>query len=58
MNTSTSTEDDGTYVLAGLSVGEYRLEFSAASYQDAEVEGVEVTVGEETPSGEVALAAE
>ncbi|HUU96073.1 MAG TPA: DUF4382 domain-containing protein [Phycisphaerae bacterium] len=56
--TSTSTEDDGTYVLAGLPAGEYRLEFSAASYQDAEVEGVEVTVGEETPSGEVALAAE
>jgi hypothetical protein len=46
--TSTSTEDDGTYVLGGLATGEYRVEFSAAGFDDAVVEGVAVTAGQTT----------
>ena len=46
--TSTSTEADGTYTLAGLLAGEYRLVFSASGYDDVEATGVAVTAGEAT----------
>ena len=46
--TSTSTEDDGTYVLGGLVTGEYRVEFSAAGFDDFVVDDVAVTAGQTT----------
>ena len=41
--TSTSTAEDGTYLLGGLVTGEYRVEFSAAGYDDVVVEDVAVS---------------
>lgn len=46
--TSTTTEGDGTYVLGGLTTGEYRVEFSAAGFDDVVVEEVSVTAGQST----------
>ncbi len=46
--TSTSTEDDGTYLLGGLATGEYRVEFSAAGFDDFVVDDVAVTAGQTT----------
>ena len=40
--TSTATDADGQYTLLGLPAGEYRLEFSAAGFDDAEVTGLVV----------------
>ena len=53
--TSTSTEADGTYMLAGLLAGEYRLVFSASGYDDAELTGVAVTAGEATEGVDVSM---
>lgn len=56
--TSTSTANDGRYVLSGLPAGEYRVEFSASGYQDAEIDGVSVTAGEQTTGIDIVLALE
>ncbi len=52
---STSTEEDGTYMLIGLSAGSYRVEFSATGYDDMEVFDVVVTAGETTSGVDVTL---
>ncbi len=46
--TSTSTEADGTYTLAGLPPGEYRVVFSVPELDDMEVLGVTVVAAETT----------
>ncbi len=46
--TSTSTEDDGTFTLAGLPPDTYSLEFSANDFADASVADVEVVANETT----------
>ncbi len=56
--TSTSTQEDGTYVLSGLPTGTYRVEFSAAGYADAELTDVEVNAGEQTETVDVSFATE
>ncbi len=53
--TSTSTAADGTYVLVGLSTGDYRVEVSASGYADAEVTGVAVSAGQTTENVNVTL---
>jgi hypothetical protein len=53
--TSTTSETDGTYRLVGLYTAQYRLEFSASGYVDAQLEDVAVTAGEETTGADVAL---
>ena len=55
--TSTSTDDDGTYVLSGLVTGAYRVEFSASGFEDGQVLDVEVTAGETTEGVDAALSA-
>lgn len=44
--TSTATDAGGQYTLLGLPAGEYRLEFSAAGFEDAEVTGMVVEAGQ------------
>lgn len=44
--TSTATDADGQYTLLGLPAGEYRLEFSAAGFENAEVTGLVVEAGQ------------
>ncbi len=56
--TTTTTADDGTYVLGGLATGTYRVECSATGFQDAEVTGVEVTAGETTSNVDITLVAQ
>jgi len=56
--TSTSTEDDGTFVLSGLITGTYRVEFSLTGFEDTEVADVEVTAGETTTIDDVTMTAE
>jgi hypothetical protein len=56
--TSTGTVQDGTYTLAGLPAGEYRLEFSAADFQDAELTGVTVETGETVEGTDVTMTAD
>jgi hypothetical protein len=56
--TSTATVEDGTYTLSGLPAGEYRLEISAASYQDAEVPSVAVEAGQTVEGIDVTLTPE
>ncbi len=46
--TSSATEADGSYVLSGLPVGTYRVEFSKEGYDDVEIADVEVAAGETT----------
>ena len=53
--TSTSTEDDGTYVLVGLPTGDYRVEVSAAGFDDAEVTDVAVEAGIVTEGIDISL---
>jgi len=55
---STSTETDGTYVLAGLEAGTYRIELSATGYADVEVNDVVVDAGEQTDGLDVVLTEE
>lgn len=45
---ATTTEADGTYVLAGLPTGGYRVVFSAAGYDDVELADVAVVAGATT----------
>ena len=52
---STSTEEDGTYMLIGLPTGSYRVEFSATGYEDREVSDVAVTAGETTSGVDATL---
>ncbi len=52
---NTSTEGDGTYVLGGLLAGEYRVEVSAGTFEDAEVTGVTVVAGETTEGVDFSL---
>jgi len=44
--TSTSTGADGTYLLSGLHTATYRVEFSAAGFEDAEVADLAVEAGQ------------
>jgi hypothetical protein len=53
--TSTSTESDGSYMLMGLPPGTYTVEFSASGHMDAEVMGVVVESGADTPGVDAAL---
>ena len=53
--TSTSAEEDGTYVLSGLHTGTYRVEVSATGFLDSEETGVEVTAGEQTSGVDISL---
>jgi len=53
--TSTATLGDGTYTLAGLATGTYRVEFSLAGYADAAVDDVSVTAGQITADVNAAL---
>ncbi len=53
--TSTGTGTEGRYVVGGLPTGVYRLEFSLATYQDAEIVDVQVTAGETTELADVEL---
>lgn len=55
--TSTSTVNDGTYVLGGLATGDYRVEFSATGFDDVVVEDVAVTAGQTTANIHAALTA-
>jgi hypothetical protein len=55
--TSTSTGADGAYVLSGLPTGAYRVEFSAAGFNDFEVEGVAVSAGQTTGNVNATMAA-
>ncbi len=53
--TSTATETDGTYTLAGLPPGAYTVAVSATGYVDAQVADVVVTAGTVTEGVNVAL---
>lgn len=53
--TSTTTGEDGSYVLFGLPAGVYRVEFTAAGHEDAEVSDVTVTAGATTQDVDVVL---
>ena len=53
--TSTSTDPDGTYMLAGLLPGTYRVEFEADGYDVVEVEEVAVVAGEPTEGVDAVL---
>ena len=55
--TSTITEDDGTYVLAGLPAGDYRVEITATGFEDSQTDAVAVVAGEETANIDFALTA-
>jgi hypothetical protein len=54
--TSTATEADGTYVLSGLPTGRYRVEVSAPGFQDADMDDVAVSAGQETSGVDFVLA--
>jgi len=54
--TSTSTGDDGTYLLGGLATGEYRVEFSAIGYDSVVVEGVVVNAAQTTANVNATMA--
>jgi hypothetical protein len=56
--TSTATEADGAYTLVGLPTGAYRIEVSAAGYQDASLPIIEVAAGQEKTGVDFALTAE
>lgn len=53
--TSSATEADGTFKLAGLPPGTYRVEFSGAGLEDKSVADVVVSAGETTDLGQVAM---
>jgi hypothetical protein len=53
--TTTTTGADGTYVLGGLPTGTYRVEVSATGFQDAAVDNVAVTAGQQTAGVDFAL---
>lgn len=55
--TSSATDEDGSFVLAGLPAGAYALELAVDGYQEARVEGVSVQPGEATDVGSVTLKA-
>jgi len=48
--TSAATDANGYYLLGGLHTGEYRVEFSATGYNDAQVDSVAV-IAEQTTDG-------
>jgi hypothetical protein len=56
--TSTATEADGTYALAGLPPGTYTVAVSATGYVDAQVADVVVTAGTVTEGVNVVLEAQ
>ncbi|UCG16297.1 MAG: DUF4382 domain-containing protein [Phycisphaerales bacterium] len=53
--TTTASNDDGAYTVSGLAAGEYRLEFWAADYEEAELTGIAVTAGQATEGVDVTL---
>lgn len=55
--TSAATDDDGMYVLGGLTTGEYRVEFSATGFDDVVVDDVSVTAGQTTANVNAVMAA-
>jgi hypothetical protein len=55
--TTTASNDDGAYTLSGLATGEYRLEFWAAGYEEAELTGIAVTAGQATEGVDITLTA-
>ncbi|MHC5111514.1 MAG: DUF4382 domain-containing protein [Planctomycetota bacterium] len=56
--TSTSSEDDGSFVLSGLPTGSYRVVVDANGFLPLELTDVAVTAGESTDVGEVSLTPE
>lgn len=56
--TSTSSDEDGGYMLVGLPPGTYRVEFSAPGYADTEILDVSVSAGHTTTDVDAVLAAE
>jgi len=52
---TTSTDANGVYLLGGLPTGDYRVEFSATGFADAEVTGVAVTAGQTTEGVDAVL---
>jgi hypothetical protein len=55
--TSTIAEEDGTYVLAGLPAGDYRIEVTATGFENAQMDPVTVVAGEEKLGVDFALTA-
>jgi len=55
--TTTASNNDGAYTLSGLATGEYRLEFWAAGYEEAELTGIAVTAGQATEGVDITLTA-
>lgn len=55
--TSTASEADGAFKLAGLPPGTYRVEFSGSGLEDKSVADVVVSAGEATELGQVAMTA-
>jgi hypothetical protein len=53
--TSTVTDPDGTFMLMGLHTATYRVEVSASGFDDHTVSDVEVTAGQTTELGVIAL---
>ena len=56
--TTTSTDENGVYVLSALEAGDYRIEVSASGFEDAEVASVPVADGEDVTGIDVSLTAE
>lgn len=56
--TSTATLADGSYTLAGLATGTYRIEFSLSGYEDVSVGDISVTAGQETAGVDAVLTQE
>ena len=54
--TTTASNDDGAYTLTGLPSGQYRVEFWAAGYEDAELTGIAVIAGQATEGVDITLA--
>jgi len=50
-----ASQDDGSFMLNGVSPGLYRMEFSAEGYETEELEDVEVLAGQTTDVGVVTL---
>ncbi|UCG16295.1 MAG: DUF4382 domain-containing protein [Phycisphaerales bacterium] len=53
--TTTASNANGAYTVSGLEAGEYRLEFWAAGFEEAELTGIAVTTGQTTEGVDVTL---
>lgn len=53
--TSTTTDQDGAYMLLGLHTASYRVHVEATGFVAADVNDVAVTAGQDTPNVDVAL---